>query len=698
ETKEQLRTLLENVSHTAEVTAKENRLPTPPDLMIELLEHQKIGLEWMLKMEQGTNKGGILADDMGLGKTVTSLALMLSNREPGPKPTLIVCPVSLIYQWRLEIINKVRRGKLRVLVYYGPKREIDCQVIQNFDVVITSYHILANSWPSKPPTLSRMRQGDATDPRAIARMIKWRRIILDEAHIIKNKNTFSAKGACEVDALYRWCLTGTPIQNNIDELYSLLRFLDIRPFCDWYEFRTKISAPYGGRNRNARNKALARVKTLLEAVCLRRNKKGTVDGAPIIVLPEKHSHHDQPTFSESEQEFYTALEHRIQLKFSAYVRAGTVMKNYTNILVLLLRLRQACCHPFLVSKDFDKADEILAKDEERYKKVMAEWPQDVAARLQSLDQDQECVICLDAMTEAVITTCGHLFCKECLTAALTSPNQMEGQRNCPSCRHIIDIAHLVPLSEYKRAHPAQFPATEQGLDYMLFPAKTEPGDAGNAPPVPAVVDRKGKGPAIDPELLQPDALEQPVSSTKIEECVKILEHTRREAPGDKTIVFSQFVQMLDLVEKAIAPRGFKYVRYDGGMSARARDNALSDLAEDPHMTVLLVSLKCGSLGLNLTCANRVVILDPWWNPTVESQAVDRVHRYGQHKPVQVHKITIPGTVEDRILKLQAEKQDLFNAALGENPDAAAAAAPARVERLNLRDLMLLFDVHADQDH
>ena len=101
-------------------------------------------------------------------------------------------------------------------------------------------------------------------------------------------------------------------------------------------------------------------------------------------------------------------------------------------------------------------------------------------------------------------------------------------------------------------------------------------------------------------------------STKIDRLVSILEETRNTCPNDKTIVFSQFLGMLDLAEEAIRERGFMCVRFDGRMTARERDAVLSRFRDNDEIKVLLISLKCGSLGLNLTCANRVVLLDVWW--------------------------------------------------------------------------------------
>jgi SNF2 family DNA or RNA helicase len=153
-----------------------------------------------------------------------------------------------------------------------------------------------------------------------------------------------------------------------------------------------------------------------------------------------------------------------------------------------------------------------------------------------------------------------------------------------------------------------------------------------------------------------------MTSAKVRELLSLL---RKEAPEHKFIVFSQFTSMLDLVEPFLrAQPGLKAVRYDGKMANDAREAALRALRTDPHTRILLCSLKCGSLGLNLTAATRVVIVEPFWNPFVEEQAIDRVHRLTQTVDVVVYKLTVADTVEARILELQDKKRKLAEATIG----------------------------------
>ena len=148
------------------------------------------------------------------------------------------------------------------------------------------------------------------------------------------------------------------------------------------------------------------------------------------------------------------------------------------------------------------------------------------------------------------------------------------------------------------------------------------------------------------------------------------------------------MSFLDLIEIPLREQGLNYVRFDGSMNARERERAVEIFKNDTRTNVLLISLKCGSLGLNLTCANRVCLMDVWWNPAIENQAIDRAHRFGQKKTVQVCRMTVKGTVEDRILELQNKKQEIADAVLDEG-------GRQNTSRLGINDLMHLFNVNRE---
>jgi SNF2 family DNA or RNA helicase len=169
------------------------------------------------------------------------------------------------------------------------------------------------------------------------------------------------------------------------------------------------------------------------------------------------------------------------------------------------------------------------------------------------------------------------------------------------------------------------------------------------------------------------------SSTKVDTLMESL--TEAAAEGHKALVFSQWTSLLDRVEPAMEAAGLKYVRLDG--STRDRAGVVAEFQDPGGPPVMLVSLKAGGTGLNLTAADHVFLLDPWWNPAVEDQAADRAHRIGQDKPVMIYRVVARDTVEERVLALQEHKRRVAAAAL----DGADAAA--RLTRADL--LMLLAD-------
>lgn len=153
-------------------------------------------------------------------------------------------------------------------------------------------------------------------------------------------------------------------------------------------------------------------------------------------------------------------------------------------------------------------------------------------------------------------------------------------------------------------------------------------------------------------------------SAKITKCVELIQKFLDD--DQKILIFSQFVSLLDLLQIPIEAKKWKFLRYDGGMSADSRNAAVHKFFDTASHNILLLSLKAGNAGLNLVAASRVIILDPFWNPFIEMQAIDRAYRIGQKSAVEVHRILVKDTVEDRIVELQERKRHMFDAVLNKN--------------------------------
>ncbi|RUO96858.1 P-loop containing nucleoside triphosphate hydrolase protein, partial [Jimgerdemannia flammicorona] len=322
------------------------------------------------------------------------------------------------------------------------------------------------------------------------------------------------------------------------------------------------------------------------------------------------------------------------------------------------------------------------KERERGGQAVVNEEQEPLAGEEAEEGDGECPICFDAADSPVVTRCGHMYCKDCILNVIYTDRQVDvvdvEDRRCPLCRGVIKEDELIPLAAFQPPRvvaPVEQPEEINDYDYdddddeeelpslesLLPKPKPEAGaetDAGPSTAGPSTAGPSTTGPSTAPKksMIERDLWDPLVSSTKIEMLMEMLSQGSAEDPGCKTIVFSQFTKMLDIVEHYLRDKAIKFCRYDGKMTARDQEAAVRQLTDDPRTTVMLGSLKCAGLGLNLTIANRVIIIDPWWNPACEDQAIDRVHRIGQEKGVIVKRLTIKDTVEDRMIALQEKKE------------------------------------------
>ncbi|KAH9950151.1 SNF2 family N-terminal domain-containing protein [Amylocystis lapponica] len=612
----------------------------PAGLKATLLPFQRESLSWMRDQEKGIWRGGILADEMGMGKTIQMISLLVSDA--GIKPNLVVAPTVAIMQWRNEI--ETHTTGFKVLVWHGSARESDIKELKKYDVVLTTYAVLESCFRKQHSGFKR--KGMIIKEKSPLHAIKWNRIILDEAHNIKERATNTAKATFELDANYRWCLSGTPLQNRVGELYSLVRFLGGDPFsyyfckqCDCKSlhwkfsdkrscddcghspmkhtcfWNTEILTPIQKNGMSGPGKdAFKKLRILLDRMMLRRTKIQKADdlGLPPRTVIVRRDH-----FSPEEKELYLSLFSDAKRQFSTYVDSGTVLNNYSNIFSLLTRMRQMACHPDLVLRSKNNAGTFLQNDD---------------------GEATVCRLCNDIAEDAIQARCRHIFDRECIKQYLDTALEMNP--DCPVCHMPLTIDLEAPALEFEEA------------------AKPRQGILGR----------------LD--------LDKWRSSSKIEALVEELSNLRKKDATTKSIVFSQFVNFLDLIAFRLQKAGFTICRLEGTMSPQARDATIQYFMNNVHVTVFLVSLKAGGVALNLTEASRVFLMDSWWNPAVEYQAMDRIHRLGQHRPVKVVKLVVEDSIESRIVQLQEKKAAMVDATLSTDDSAMGRLTPEDVSSTN----------------
>ncbi|KAK9247909.1 SNF2 family N-terminal domain-containing protein [Lipomyces tetrasporus] len=610
----------------------------PEELTITLLPFQREGLHWLVAQESSKYKGGILADEMGMGKTIQTIALLLS--EPRGKPNLVVVPTVAIMQWRTEIESNTA-GKLTTSIYHGATRVEDPKKLKQFDVIITSYSVLESVYRKEH---AGFRRSDGVyKARSALHAIKYHRVILDEAHNIKDRQCNTAKAAFALNTERRLCLSGTPLQNRIGELYSLIRFLRIEPYCNYFckkcdcssldwmfsdkrtcdmcghkpmqhanWFNAELLKPIQSAPSQAeRDQAMVKLHSILKHVLLRRTK---VERADDLGLPPRIVDIRRDRFNEEEDDLYRSIFSDSKRRFNSYVAQGVVLNNYANIFTLITRMRQMADHPDLVLRRHGsgEADTMLV-----------------------------CKLCDDEAQEAIRAKCHHVFCRLCIKEYVEGFDTEDTNETleCPVCHVALVIDLTAPALEVDEA------TLKKG----------------------SIVNRIN--------------MANWRSSTKIEALVEELYKLRSDRQTIKSIVFSQFTSMLDLVEWRLRRAGFQTVKLQGNMTPTQRDNSIQYFMNTPSVEVFLVSLKAGGVALNLCEASQVFLLDPWWNPSVEWQSGDRVHRIGQHRPVRITRLIIEDSIESRIIELQEKKANMIKATIEQDDSAMNRLTPADLEFL-----------------
>jgi SNF2 family DNA or RNA helicase len=456
----------------------------PDEVQATLRPYQKDGVNWVERLRM-MYLNGILADDMGLGKTLQAIVAIAQYRMKKKGLSLIVCPTSLLYNWKEEFAKFDPQLKVLVVDGIPSARKRLMENMPKYDVIITSYTLL---------------QKDVEQYKSHT----FGYVVLDEAQHIKNRGTRNAKSVKLIQAEHRLILSGTPIENSLDELWSLFDFLMPGFLSSYDRFVEKYIRVSGAEQ----TKNLEYLRKKVAPFILRRMKADVLDDLPPV---SEIVYHCQLT--DVQQELYRSYAESARNELVKLVERDGFDRVQIHVLATLTRLKQICCHPAIFAKE--KAE---AGDSAKYEMLM--------------------------------------------------------------------------------------------------------------------------------ELLQ----------TLIE-------------GKHKTVIFSQYTKMLQLMREDFESRGIRFAYLDG--SSKNRLEIVKQFNEDETLPVFLVSLKAGGTGLNIVGADTVIHYDMWWNPAVENQATDRVHRLGQKKNVSAYKLITLGTIEEKIAEMQKRKKGLVKKVVSCDDEAIA---------------------------
>ncbi|KAH4935185.1 hypothetical protein HBI38_116030 [Parastagonospora nodorum] len=538
------------------------KLLKQPSIMnegIELKDYQVVGLNW-LNMLWENKISGILADDMGLGKTCQVIAFLshLKQTSPGGKPTLIVVPGSTLENWCREFQRFSET--INFTPYYGPQAqrfEYQETILENIrqgecDVIITTYDLT-------------FRNPD----NHFLRKCKPKICIYDEGHVLKNAQTTRYKSLMKIDTDIRILLTGTPLQNSLQELMSILGFLMPEVFYgkdsdvpDMLEILFKHKAKVVETDSHSTllsAQRIQRARTMLTPFILRRKKAQVLKH-----LPKKTSRVEYCDLTKTQTELYTQQteKHARILRDRA---AGLPVKDHANV---MMKLRQAAIHPLLFRHRYtdDKIRKISkACIKEEY--FAASDPATIFEELQ-LYQDYQC--------------------------------------------HQLALKWPKTLKKFEL----------QNHEWM---------DSG-----------------------------------KVTALLALLKQYK--ANGDRALVFSQFTSVMDILSWVFDEHAIDFMRMDGSTPIAERQSLMDAFYADESIGVFMISTKSGGAGINLACANKVVIFDSSFNPQDDVQAENRAHRVGQTREVEVVRLVTRGTVEEQIYALGVSKLELDKMVQGEEEE------------------------------
>jgi SNF2 family DNA or RNA helicase len=631
------------------------------------------------RSKQRDGGGGVLADDMGMGKTLDCIALISSTAEdarswaadcdvtsivPSKIPaTLIVAPLCLLDQWRAQI---VRHGPPRspIAVYHGPSRDGGLASLLTHIGTPTDGVVLPAFVLTTYETVCSDHKRSAAGACAGVLAMEWYRIVLDEAHRIRASESLCHEAAMALRGQRRWCVTGTPYNNSLRDIEALARFIGVAPYDTalwWQEtIATTTSASAIGRSAEA-TECDGRLARWRDEFVLMRDK-ATVLGD---TLPPCTTTIVRVRMDAAERAFYDDLMRSAARAYAAFAAAPpkdrAKPRMFGAVLAWVSRLRQACDHPLLAMGRGWTVDAMASGQDREPARCGC------CARLRDADPA--------GGGSRVVASCGHWLCRVCAPVAVGSSRRRRGRATpCISCRAALRWASSVSAGPKRAstklralvAYCTEALAADPTTRIVVFSQWTACLDMAACFLAKAGVtseryDGDVAGIARRTAVLAAFATsvgvespEVPVASTQVGELPSSSSgapwsFSGTAPPGRASdLTYGNRHHSSDDETDVCALEG----HVDSGM--RLRSGATVGRAGDAAR-VLLASLHCAGVGLDLSAANHVVLIDAWYNPFIEKQACDRVHRIGQTREVKVVRLCVAASVEADVARIQARK-------------------------------------------
>lgn len=674
-----------------------------------LKNHQVISAGFMRGREKGKDlpKGGIVADRMGLGKTLTTLTNIVNGRknwtserssEKTPHTTLSVVPTPILTQWFEEIEKHCEESDSKDEWGIGPVMAYsDSQSKKtkpkNFnlaDIVLTTYHDVRRSWPKVdfPKEMSAAEknalfQKEVFEKRGPLHRTKFLRIVLDEGHNIRTPGAHISQAVLNLDANHHWVLSGTPMLNGTSDLENLWRFIQHPDALDKVD-NTRSKKSYWEEKKEQVTRSMP--DSLLK--CMHAfTHEDTIFGARLVDLPSASMETEYLEMENFEAAVYNVVEQRAKERVQAISVDDSETTVSMNPLAILTLLRQVSAHPLLLSdeayemlevEDYDLLDSVLKHEVNKSKGkghgMSGSFKELVTKQFnESSSQPSKTARKSKTKKSRQGKKDEHMHERDLLSSLKRTKNynRKSGRTLCSLCGHpsveprVADCGHFYCTEHWFRL---MYETTSDGPAAITCIAK---GCGKVVENVTAYDDGEGD---FFPRWL--DASGDVIPSAKTiavkSQISKWLDPKHPDGdPSTKIIVFTSFHGMMHILSRIFQLEGWGFVTLHGKLNKDLRDRNITKFKTDQNVRILLSTLFTGATGLNLTEANKVIQVDPFWHESGEDQAFCRSYRcvshtsssrhantifsIGQTKETRLVKLSVRGTVDDRIQRIKEKK-------------------------------------------